>query len=135
MTPFLVTLMLGDRELVNNSAVAVSEINEGGRALMCTTDRRGCCISVRDGDWFYPNGSRVQLYGVGWGMYRTRLNSVVRLNRRRDVVASGLFHCEVHGDDNVRKKLFVDVRSTGECHLIGYDFLPQSAHTDPIASV
>ena len=53
-------------------------------ALLCVTDLVDCCESprARRGDWYYPNGSRVEFDGLP-------LNKVFRANRGQNEVRNG----------------------------------------------
>ena len=70
----------------NNSIVSLRDIGEGRRALLCITNETGCCrhydyyIPFRMRDWYFPNGSAVSINGAGYGFYRDRDLSIVRLN-------------------------------------------------------
>ena len=83
----------------NNSILNIEDIGEYEYALTCRTDRRPCCgYPYRFGEWYYPNGSRVPISGVGALFYRDRSNEgIVRLNRRNHEAdysnSTGLFCC------------------------------------------
>ena len=98
------------------------------RALQCITDLVDCCGSesgtmhtVR-GDWYFPNGSRVEFFRVGplflvnRGPYEIineqQINGSVRLFRRWSLVPErGRFRCELPNaaNPNVNQILYVNI--------------------------
>ena len=101
----------------NNSIISVSEMGEGKRALICITNKTYCCrredkhnIEPGEGEWYFPDGSKVSLKGIGDDFYRDRHASTIRLNRRNNAtMPSGLFRCEVNDSYNVTKNLYVGI--------------------------
>ena len=84
----------------NNSNILISNIGEGDSdALLCYTDLTQCCRDVDGmalGEWFYPNGSEVDVSLSGSDFYRNRGPSLVRLNRRNNATSpKGQFCCVV----------------------------------------
>ena len=86
----------------NNSNIFITDIGAGDdEALLCFTDLTRCCRSFQAngiplGEWFYPNGSVIDVSDSGNNFYRNRGQSVVRLNQRNNAVSpTGLFCCEV----------------------------------------
>ena len=86
----------------NDSYVDINDIGEGDNALLC------CCSKSRTGEWYFPNGSQVEIQGTRKShsnlnyFYRNRLDSThmpqsqqVRLNRIKHPPESGRFRCEV----------------------------------------
>ena len=95
---------LGDQPYRNGSSILMDEIGEGDDgALLCVTDLIQCCrgddtpgIGGALGEWFYPDGSLVQIEDSGDDFYRTRGLGVVRLNRRNNAMSPiGQFCCMV----------------------------------------
>ena len=105
----------------NNSLVTLEDIGEGDDALLCLTDNRMCCARAQSpgggilGNWYYPNGTGVANYGVMWGFYRNRGQSVVRLNRRRGG-ENGIYCCEIPDINSVTQFIYIGVytANTGE---------------------
>ena len=87
------------------SIILISDIGVGDDALLCFTDLQECCRSDQtpgtggpQGNWLYPNGSRVlSSRDSHHGFYRNRDRSVVRLNLKNATVTAviGQFCCEV----------------------------------------
>ena len=76
--------------------MTLDDIAEDNGALMCYTDKEGCCKRSREGEWNYPNGVQVRTNGFGDDFYRDRGPRVVRLHRRYDAVMPiGVYHCEI----------------------------------------
>ena len=101
----------------NNSILSVSEMGEGRRALICITNKINCCRredkhndEPGEGEWYFPDGSKVSVKGIGDDFYRDRHASTIRLNRRNNAtMPSGLFRCEVNDSYNVTKNLYVGI--------------------------
>ena len=106
----------------NNSLVALEDIGVEGDALLCMTDLTPCCRppytgtnGAAIGNWFYPNGSRVNNLNVQWDFYRDRKQMVVRMNRRRGGV-NGIYRCEIPDLTNITRTVYIGVytASSGE---------------------
>ena len=113
----------------NNSLVALEDMGLSDSALLCVTNDTDCCIKafIREngkeafGNWYYPNGTRVQSFHVDdkphveWDFYRTRGLSVVSMFRRRggDV---GIYRCQLPYVTNDTAYLYIGVytANTGE---------------------
>ena len=81
------------------------------------TDVTDCCRSVDTGEsaignWFFPNGAQVPSPGGTWDFYRTRGQSVVRLQRRRDGT-EGIYRCEILDANNVIQTIYIGVYNEG----------------------
>ena len=112
----------------NNSIVTLEDIGEGDDALLCITDQGNCCtpahIGMPDvvyGNWFFPNetcvASGTTVNGTQWDFYKTRGQSVVRLNRRRGG-EEGIYRCEIPDTANVTQTIYIGVyNTTGELPL------------------
>ena len=90
--------MLGGQSYPNNSVFLITNIGEGNSALLCVTDREGCCgnPSNRIGEWLYPNSTTVPNYSENNDFYRNRGPNVVRLNRRNNAFSpTGRYHCMI----------------------------------------
>ena len=88
--------------LNNNSLVTAEDIGEGDNSLRCMTDNTSCCRRPYTsslgqqalGNWFFPNGTRVQSSPRQWDFHRTRGHMLVLLHRRRGGV-DGVYRCIV----------------------------------------
>ena len=99
----------------NNSCVALEEIGEGNDALSCRTNFTACCTRYTGesvGNWFFPNGIRVPTSAYRWGLYRSRGQMMVLLNRRRGGVA-GIYRCEIPDSMNVTQTIYIGVYIAG----------------------
>ena len=105
----------------NNSNVTLEDIGEDDTGLLCKTNLTACCQSAHNnengsanGNWFFPNGTRVPSSGT-MDFYSTRGQMVVQLNRRRGGV-EGIYHCEIPDSMNVMQTIYIGVytASTGE---------------------
>ena len=83
-------------------------------ALLCKTNLTACCkppyTGTAIGNWFVPNGTRVQSQKYQWDFYRTRGQMVVQLHRRRGGV-EGIYHCEILDSMNVTQNIYIGVYS------------------------
>ena len=105
----------------NNSIIPITAIGEtdtmtmpphldSNNGLQCITDKRPCCAGTQDreGEWYFPNGTKVPIKNHATTFYRNRGNNgTVNLNRvngTSDVIMpTGEFCCQVHNslDENV----------------------------------
>ena len=108
--------------LANHSYVNLSLVNNtASGSVQCHTDLGTCCTSAQGihiGDWYFPNGSRLQL--GGGDIFRFRATQRVYLRRRNDGTASGIYHCSiptvaVHDDNDpsVREYVYVGLYDSG----------------------
>ena len=76
-----------------NSIVLLSDIGEGGEALVCFTDSTECCI--RRGAWLQPSGAYVRI-GIHSVASHSRADRIILLNRMNFVPGlTGIFTCLV----------------------------------------
>ena len=106
----------------NNSCVALEDIGKGDDALLCVTNLTASDFTASSlRNWFFPNGTRVpsrtvnSTSGEQWDFYRTRGETVVRLNRRRGG-EEGIYRCEIPDSTNVIHTIYIGVytANTGE---------------------
>ena len=111
-----VTLSLRGYAVPNNSYVNAADIdNTDDGALLCCTDKPGCCgnDSNREGQWYFPNGMRVRHENQGFR--RDRSDGVVRLKQNGMSTDRGLFYCEVPDANDENQTVYVYI---GNDHLI-----------------
>ena len=110
--------------LANNSYVELKFVgndSNGYNSLKCHTDLGTCCSQAQGfhrGDWYYPNGSRLQFRS---GFFEARSDQVVVLRKLTGIVMpSGIYRCdiptaEVHDDSDgsVRESVYVGLYSNG----------------------
>ena len=117
--------------LANHSYVDLSLVdNTASGSVQCHTDLNTCCTSVQGlhrGDWYFPNGSRLQLSSGGDDIYQSRPAQRVDLRRRNDGTASGIYHCfistvVVHDDSDpsVRDYVYVGLYDSGGQYICRY---------------
>ena len=88
--------------------VTASDIGVSNDGLLCLTDETNCCGNSEPGpvigDWYFPNGTRVDDFNNNGGSInndffsRNRGPSVVRLHRFNSPSERGRFRCELLGD-------------------------------------
>ena len=117
--------------LTNHSYVDLTLVGrpeDGGDSVECRTDLSTCCNSTQGadrGDWYFPNGSRLQFNGDPGDIYQFRLAQRVDLRHRNNGDTSGIYRCDietnaVHSDDNsdttTRETVYAGLyASGGEC--------------------
>ena len=111
-------LSLRGINFTNNSYVDIDDIGEGDDgALLCVTNLIQCCRGIDTpgdggalGEWFYPNGTDVEIKDSGNDIYRNRGPSVVLLNRRSNAMfPTGLYCCEVPDASNIQRRVCANV--------------------------
>ena len=105
--------MLNGQRIPYNSetTVDIRDIGTGENALLCVTDRASCCSgSGRAGEWYYPDGRRVNIQGAGEDFYRNRGNRILRLNRARNVITpTGRYRCEIPDATGTTQNIFINI--------------------------
>ena len=92
--------------------------SDPGNIVRCHTDLNSCCgpsQGVHRGDWYFPDGGRLQLVSSGVDIYETRSAQQVTLRRRNNAMGpSGIYRCTiptvpVHDDNDlsVRDTVYV----------------------------
>ena len=70
-----------------------------GNAVRCITDLATCCTSnqgIHRGDWYFPDGGRLQHPNSGDDIFETRGAQLVNLQRRNNAMGpSGIYRCEI----------------------------------------
>ena len=92
-------------------------------ALICMTDRRNCCKSSSSGQWYYPNGTQVQIDGKNQCFYRNRKDNPgqVLLNQRIDhdyPIEPGMYCCVIPDEDsncNIAQEICVNLGRSHAC--------------------
>ena len=96
----------------NGSTVSRTDIGEGAAALQCTTDRAGCCSTLRAGEFYFPDGTMVPILGADPSIhtiYRSRDNGFIRLNRINNGMETGQFRCEIPDASGILVNLFINI--------------------------
>jgi hypothetical protein len=109
-----VYIQLNGQVVEGNGSVNISDIGENDTAILCMTDKEGCCgiHPGRAGEWYYPNTSRIGTKGSDEDFYRDRGEGVVRLNRRNNAtMPTGLFCCEIPDMNDVMQRICIMVES------------------------
>ena len=118
-----VRLSLRGADIANNGYVDVDDIGEGDDALLCHTNKAGCCGNPefeREGEWYFPGNEDMRVGTLGKPprnnlFYRDRGTLVVRLNRRGSPQERGRFRCEVPDTDDVMQIVFVNIGMCISC--------------------
>ena len=104
--------MLRGRTYLNNTIVRMTDIGEGDdAALLCVTDSTNCCGDPYFvGEFFYPDGSVVNVRASGYSLYRNRGDGFIRLNRRNNALSPlGRYRCSIPDSSGVFQNIFIDI--------------------------
>ena len=112
--------------LPNHSYVDLTLVgtDPGDNIVRCHTDLSTCCGSSQGdhrGDWYFPDGSRLESSSLGGDIYRSRGDMRVNLRRRNNAMGpSGIYRCDiptdaVHDDNDlsVRDTVYVGLYASG----------------------
>ena len=103
-----------------------SNTNPRDEALLCVTDLMDCCESPHTvrGDWYYPNGTRIEFNPTTPVTFRANRGPSVKMNGRTQIYGSvrlfrrfglppgrGRFRCELPdaADQNVNQTLYANI--------------------------
>ena len=107
-----IQLILNGTIITSNGFVNADDIGERYSALLCQTNKTDCCRYNQRGEWYFPNGSRVELarfYPQYDLYYRNRGDQVVRLNRRGNPSERGRFFCILPDANDIDQTVFVNI--------------------------
>ena len=88
--------------------------------VVCHTDLNTCCTSPQGddrGDWYFPNGNRLQFSGSG-NVYENRGAQVVVLQYTgSSSTSSGIYRCDIEtnavNDNDGRETVYVGLYTSG----------------------
>lgn len=89
---------VGDTIYKNGDSISFDDFGEGDDALMCMTPYQECCQSQRRGEFYYPDGSIVNIRAMGQSLYRNRGIPLIRLNHRESITPhppAGTYRCDI----------------------------------------
>ena len=100
---------LGGRTYLDGDTVLITEIGEGDNAaLLCVTDSTNCCASQFVGEFYYPDGSIVNVRGSQDNLYRNRGDGFIRLNRRNSALSPlGRYRCAIPDSSGVIQSIYI----------------------------
>ena len=107
--------VLNRKPYPNDSIVLRNDIGEGIAALQCTTDSTTCCTNMngerRAGEFYFPDGTKVSVFGSGSTptYYRNRSSGFIALNRRPNGTITGKFRCEIPDASGTLVNLFINI--------------------------
>ena len=116
-----VFLSLNGTVIPDHGYVAISDIGSSyNTALLCITNRRPPYGRFHSGgDWFPPNGTRVDGTSVP-GVTRTRGSMVVRLKRTTGTAQEGIYWCSVLDAASTLQTVYVGLYNTGGGNVLGF---------------
>ena len=121
---------LSNHSYIDLTTVGTSESN----SVQCVTDLATCCSGNQgsdSGDWYFPNGNRVQSGLISDDIYRNRVAQRIFLHRRNNG-ANGIYQCTietsaVYSDDNsditTREIVYVGLYASGGDHTVYIIFM------------
>ena len=97
-----------------------TDFGDSGNTVRCHTDLATCC-SVNQGshrgDWYFPDGERLQFSNRPVDIYESRRAQRVDLHRRNDADSpSGIYRCDIPtNDDDIseRETVYVGIYHSG----------------------
>ena len=108
--------------LLNHSYIDFDQVGaEEEASVQCHTDLPTCCTGSQGpdrGDWYSPDGTKLNFLAPGPGVYEFRRPQRVELRRRQGSVVSGLYRCEVGTRtstrrDGSRRRVYVGLYADG----------------------
>ena len=112
--------------LPNHSYVDLTLVGrpeDGGDSVECHTDLGSCCSPAQGsdrGDWYFPNGDRLQFSNGPDDIYEQRTAQRVDLRRRNNADTSGIYRCDIEtnavNDDDGRETVYVGLYANGGEH-------------------
>ena len=99
-----------------NGSVKITDIGENDNAVLCMTDRTGCCRGTFGGagEWYFPNNGRVGTMSSDGSFYRNRDQGVVRLNQRDNATMPiGSFCCDIPDTNGTNQRICIMVTPDG----------------------
>ena len=112
--------------LPNHSYLEFSQIgrSDSSNNVSCHTDLTTCCSSVQGtdrGDWYFPNGNRLQFLPTG--IYESRRSTAVFLGNGRDYdpqdLMEGIYKCTIEtvavrsDDTETRETVYIGLYISG----------------------
>ena len=109
--------------LTNHSYVDLTLVGNslnGSDSVQCHTDLITCCSEAQGadrGDWYFPNGNRLQFSGDPGDIYEHRQAQLVNLRRRNNGDTSGIYRCSIEtnavNDDDGQETVYVGLYTSG----------------------
>ena len=107
------SLSFNGTTLTNHSYVDISEVGSNSSSsdsVQCHTDLESCCSDTdgpHRGDWYFPNGTRLQFSDGSGDIYEQRGAQRVDIRRRNNANSpTGIYRCDIptgavhHATDN-----------------------------------
>ena len=97
--------------LTNHSYVDLTlvgtDTSDPGNTVRCHTDLPTHCTNVQikhRGDWYFPNGTRLQFISSGHALFENRITQRVDLLQRNSPSSSpsGIYHCNITDGNDYR---------------------------------
>ncbi len=91
--------------------VLISDIGEEDDALFCMTEYENCCKNP-DGEFYYPDSSKVRIRASGDSLYRNRGDQLIRLNRRNGAISPrGRYRCDILDTTGKNTSVYINIAS------------------------
>ena len=134
---------LPNHAYVNLTLVGDPILNSNAHSVQCHTDLNTCCGSDQGrhrGDWYFPDGTRLQFSDGGGDIYESRGAQRVDIRRNNNANSpSGIYRCDIptndvydENDNSVRERVYIGLYATGgKCEIsIATDKKIKAASTD-----
>ena len=138
--PFSPYVSFMGANLLNHSYVDLTAVGNENSKVQCHTDLISCCNrtqGINRGDWYFPNGSRLQFNGDRGDIFEQRVAERVDLRRRNDGDTSGIYRCDIEtnhnhihnaSDNTTRETVYVGLYASGGEHIHVCGSLPGSVN-------
>ena len=114
--PSKASFRLFGNEFHNHSYVDFNSVGDiDPEALTCRTDLTTCCRDNHTGDWYFPNGERLNKSELS-DIYMARLYRNVQVRRRNNATTAGMYRCEIEtsvANGDSREILYAGLYSNG----------------------
>jgi len=109
----------------------VGRASDGSDSVQCHTDLSTCCGGAQRpdrGDWYFPNGERLQFSNGPDDIYEQRTAQRVDLRRRNYGATSGIYRCTIEtnavhsdnsSDNTTRETVYVGLYASGGENVCG----------------
>ena len=105
--------------LMNHSYVDLSLVGTSQNdRVVCHTNVGTCCTVTQGahrGDWFFPNGTRLNFSDNGGNIYETRGEQKVALRRRNNESVSGIYQCNIpiRAEGTIARSIYIGLYDMG----------------------
>ena len=107
------------QNLSNNSYVEFNQVGDEvdrSDSVRCRTELVMCCSRAEGdlrGDWFFPNGKRLQFSGPTNDPFEGRGAQTIDLRRTTALTPSGIYRCDIASEPSAKQTFYVGIYNNG----------------------